>query len=77
MSVEDLRQKLKQLFGEQVVFNKEFDKFAENIKNIDQNLLEWCERLRKGEIKPEFGSMLGDHAYYDRLRKKLGIKQSS
>ncbi|MBI3032304.1 hypothetical protein HYY69_02415 [Candidatus Woesearchaeota archaeon] len=108
MNVENLKQKLKELFGEQVVFNKDFDRYAETIKNIDENLMIWCQRLKNGEIKPEFGSIfsdyvifikkigssnrciiikikngefkevhLGDHAYYDKLRKQLGIKQSS
>ena len=108
MSAEELKQKLRLLLGEQIIFNKDFEKYAETIKNIDKNLVEWCEQLKRDEIKPEFGSMfndfvifikkigssnrcivikikngeikevhLGDHDYYDRLRKQLCLKQSS
>ena len=104
----DLRQKLKEIFGTQVIFNKEFDKYASTIKNLDSDMIRWCESVRDGEIRSippkysradvvfikkigssnrciiikikngEFKEVhLGDHDYYDDLRKKLGLKQDS
>ncbi|MFH1276008.1 MAG: hypothetical protein ABIH82_02765 [Candidatus Woesearchaeota archaeon] len=46
MNAEELKLKLKEIFGEQIIFNKEFDYYAEAIKNIDNNLLEWCGFLK-------------------------------
>lgn len=108
MNAEELKHKLKKLFGEQITFNKKFDCYAEAIKNMDVNLLDWCKRIKEEEIKPIFpkklkdglvfikkiGSSsrciivkivngefkeihLGDHAYYDKLTKVLGLKKSS
>ena len=37
-----LKAKLKEIFGSQIVFNKEFDNYASSIKNIDENLISWC-----------------------------------
>lgn len=106
MNAEELKLKLKEIFGDQVIFNKEFDDYAGTIKNIDNNLIDWCNKLKAGEIRavrpPNFtdnmvfikkiGSSnrciiikiknrefkeihLGDHDYYDRLRKILGLKK--
>lgn len=108
MTAEKLRCKLKELFGNQVIFNKEFDSYAESIKNIETNLVEWCTLLKEKKIPPIPASKLkdgvvfikkiglsnrcivlkkvndvfkeihlADHAYYDKLRKKLGLKQDS
>lgn len=108
MNVEELKQQLKGLFGEQIVFNKEFDIYAATIKNLDVNLIDWCKRVRDEDIKAQpspkvrkilifikkIGSSnrcivlkikngifteihLGDHDYYDRLRKILGLKKDS
>jgi hypothetical protein len=108
MNAEELKHRLKEIFGEQVTFNREFDYYAETIKNIGINLLDWCKRIKEEEIKPIFpkklkdglvfikkiGSSnrcivvkvvngkfkeihLGDHEYYDKLTKVLGLKKSS
>lgn len=108
MNVEELKFKLKEIFGEQIIFNKEFDEYAERIKNIDANLIGWCLLIKEEKIRAvptskildtvvfikKIGSAnrclilkikngiftevhLGDHTYYDHLRKILGIKQSS
>lgn len=108
MNVEELKQQLKELFGEQIVFNKEFEMYATTIKNLDVNLIDWCKRVRDEDIKAQpspkirkilifikkIGSSnrcivlkikngifteihLGDHDYYDRLRKILGLKKDS
>lgn len=108
MNAEELKLKLKEIFGNQIFFNKEFDKYAQTIKNIDINLIEWCNRLKENKIIPskapnlldslvfikkigssnrciviklvngEFKEIhLGDHDYYDKLRKTLGLKKDS
>ena len=45
MNVEKLKLKLKELFGEQIVFNKDFDSYAASIKNLNENFLPWCESV--------------------------------
>jgi hypothetical protein len=50
MNVEKLKLKLKELFGEQIVFNKDFDSYAASIKNLNENFLPWCESVKKGGI---------------------------
>src|SRR3989338_11524113 len=108
MNAEELRHKIKAIFGEQVLFNKEFDAYAQTIKNIDETLIPWCEQIRDQKIPAisnsrlgetivfikKIGSSdrciiikikndgvkevhLGDHKYYDFLRKKLGLKENS
>lgn len=108
MNAEELKQQLKVLFGEQIVFNKDFDMYATTIKNLDINLIDWCRKVKDDEIKAEpspkirkiivfikkIGSSnrcivlkikngifteihLGDHEYYDKLRKVLGLKRDS
>src|SRR3989344_995719 len=104
----ELKDKLKDIFGEQITFNAAFEDYVKVIKNIDHNLIEWCISLKEGKIVParptklpdhlvfikKFGSAnrcliikvvngefkeihLADHKYYDELRKKLGLKESS
>lgn len=53
MNAEELKQQLKGLFGEQIVFNKEFDMYATTIKNLDVNLIDWCKRVRDEDIKAQ------------------------
>lgn len=108
MDVELLKQRLRDIFGNQISFNKEFDQIVHHVKNFEENILPWCELLKQGKIKPvpssylggslifikKIGSStrciiikvengvfcevhLGDHKYYDFLRKKLGLKESS
>ncbi len=108
MNVDELKFKLKELFGSQVVFNKDFDYFAQTLKHLDVNLIEWCQQVKDQEIKATFpekfkdglvfikkiGSSnrclvmkikngefkeihLGDHDYYNKLTKALGLKKSS
>ena len=108
MDLESLKQKVRTILGDQVVFNKEFDEIADNVKNFEENILPWCTALKDGLIKAvpssylngslvfinRIGSSnrcvvikvkngvfcefhLGDHRYYDYLRKKLGIKEGS
>ncbi|MBI5392254.1 hypothetical protein HZA96_00145 [Candidatus Woesearchaeota archaeon] len=108
MNAEELKQKLKEILGNQIIFNKQFGIYADSIKNIDTNLIEWCILLRDRKIQPTRASQtmgiiifinkigssnrcivikvvngefkevhLADHKYYDELRIKLGLKQSS
>jgi len=108
MNVEELKSELKNIFGNDIIFNKDFDYHATLVKNIDSNLLEWCKNISEDKIKPIFpeklkdgivfikkigGSTrciiikvingkvreihLGDHKYYDKLTKAIGLKKSS
>ena len=52
MIAETLKLKLKEIFGDQLSFNKEFDSHAEKIKNIEQTLIPWCQLLKEKQIKP-------------------------
>jgi hypothetical protein len=108
MNAEELKAELRKIFGSQVEFNKEFDKHADEIKNIDSTLIEWCTLVKEGKIRAlrppkllenivfinkigsssrcivikitngEFKEVhLADHAYYDKLRKIIGLKKDS
>lgn len=108
MNAEELKAKIRAIFGEQIIFNKEFDDLALLIKNIDENLISWCFLVKERKIKAiskeilhdqvvfvkkigssnrciiikikngEFKEVhLGDHDYYNRLTRDLGIKSSS
>jgi len=105
MNVEEIKSELKKLFGQQIIFNQEFEYY---VKNLDVNLIVWCQKVKDEEIKPAFpddfpdelvfikkiGSSnrcliikikngefkevhLGDHDYYNKLTKVLGLKKSS
>lgn len=108
MHAEELKRKMREILGEQIIFNKEFDDLAESIKNLDEDFLSWCVLIRERKLPAiaktvlgnkvvfikKIGSSnrcliikikndgftevhLGDHKYYDELRKKLGLKTSS
>jgi len=108
MNAEKLKHRLRNIFGDKITFNKEFDIYSDSIKNIDENLIEWCSLLKAGKIRAlrapkligglvfikkigsssrcivikiingEFREIhLGDHAYYDSLRKRLGLKNDT
>lgn len=64
MNVTELRNKLKEIFGEEVKFNPNFDDFAKVIKNIDSNLVEWCQAIKEGKIIPVKPSRLPDHLVF-------------
>jgi len=51
MSAEELKHKLKEIFGDEIVFNNEFDTLATTIKNISDNLISWCRMVKEGKIK--------------------------
>ncbi len=69
MLAEELKHRLKELFGEQVSFNKEFNLYANKIKNIQETLLPWCEKLKNKEIKPIIAPKAKDSILFI---KKLG-----
>ncbi len=108
MNAEELKAKLKDIFGKQIIFNHNFDDYAEVIKNLDSNLIDWCLLIKEEKIRAiptsrvldtvvyikKIGSAnrcivlkikngvfaeihLGDHDYYDKLRRRLGLKTSS
>ena len=49
MNVEELKFELRKIFGE-IEFNKDFDKYAITIKNLDINLIPWCMKVKNEEI---------------------------
>lgn len=108
MNVEELKAKLREIFGEQITFNQKFNEYAEMVKNLDPNLINWCLLIKEEKIRAiptskvldtvvyikKIGSSsrciiikikngvfseirLGDHDYYNRMRKNLGLKKSS
>lgn len=108
MNAEELKAKLREIFGEQIVFNSKFEDYVPLIKNIDPNFIDWCCRIKDGKIPSiptsrvldtvvyikKIGSSnrcliikikngvfseahLGDHAYYNKIRRNLGIKRGS
>jgi len=50
MNAEELKQRLKEIFGDHIVFNREFDSLAQIIKN-PENFLDWCVKVKKDEIR--------------------------
>jgi len=108
MNAEELKHRLRNIFGDKITFNKEFEIYTDSIKNIDETLIEWCSLLKEGKIRAfraprligglvfikkigssnrcivikiingEFREIhLGDHTYYDNLRKRLGLKKNN
>jgi|SRR3989344_6691729 len=108
MNAEELKSKLRKIFGNQIIFNTKFEMYADNIKNVDDIFISWCLQVKEKKILPipskkfmenlifirKIGNSnrciiikikngifseihLGDHQYYDELRVKLGIKESS
>lgn len=65
MNAEELKHKIKELFGE-VTFNKDFDRYAENIKNINETLVPWCKLIKEKKIIPISKSVLGDKIIFIR-----------
>jgi len=51
MHAEELKVKLRDILGNQIEFNKEFDKYTDTIKNIDDNLIEWCKIIKEGKLR--------------------------
>lgn len=49
MNVEELKLELRKIFGE-IEFNKQFDKYALTMKNLDINLIPWCIKVKNEEI---------------------------
>ena len=72
MPVEVLKRRIKDIFGEHIVFNKEFDDLAQSIKNIDENLLSWCLLVKEKKIPPISSSVLGDKVVFI---KKIGSSE--
>jgi hypothetical protein len=69
MNAEELKYKLKEMFGEQIVFNKEFDYYTEAIKNIDTHLIPWCTLIKEKKLKPISKSILKKNVVFI---KKIG-----
>ena len=52
MNVEKLKHKIRKILGDEIIFNKEFDRFAVKIKNIEENLTQWCNKLKEKQLVP-------------------------
>lgn len=64
MSAESLKNKLQEIFGVQVIFNKAFEEYVEVIKNIDTQLVNWCISLKEGKIVPAKPTRLPGHLVF-------------
>lgn len=69
MLAEKLKFRIKEIFGQQIIFNKEFDFYVEAIKNIDDTLLSWCQQIKDRKILPISKSVLDDKIVFI---KKIG-----
>jgi hypothetical protein len=69
MSVEELKSKIRDIFGKEITFNKEFEKYASKIKNIEDYLIEWCTMLKEGKVLPLRPPKLDDSRIFI---KKIG-----
>ena len=107
MNAEELKHKLREILGNQIWFNKEFDDCADLIKTAE-SIISWCSEVKAGKerairapradknivfikkigsshrciilkvVNGEFKEVhLGNHFYYDVLRKQLGLKKDS
>ena len=52
MNVEEFKRNLQNIFGEQIRFSVDFDVYAEEIKNIDDDFMGWCIQLKEKKIDP-------------------------
>ena len=53
MNAEELKLQLREIFGKQVIFNKEFDWYAESLKEkMLQDFISWCKQIRDDELPP-------------------------
>ena len=69
MNAEELKSKLKEIFGNQVVFNKDFDYYANSIKNVEDILIKWCLLLKDNKIHSVRAPNLDDEVIFI---KKIG-----
>jgi len=68
MSAEQLKHKIRKILGKQIIFNKDFDKYALQLKNKEQ-LLSWCKKIKSREIAPIPSSVFNDTIIFI---KKIG-----
>ena len=53
MNAEEIKKQLHEIFGKQLIFNKDFDIYAKELKeNMQESLVEWCRQLKDEEIHP-------------------------
>lgn len=68
MHPEELKAALKTILGQHIVFNKQFDSYAQLLKNNEELLLPWCEKVARKEIPPIRSKTTNDIIFI----KKLG-----
>jgi len=59
MSAEQLKFELRKILGKQIKFNKDFEKYALQLKN-QESLLSWCKKIKNKEIAPIPSSIFND-----------------
>lgn len=69
MDAEELKHRMREILGEQLIFNKEFDELAESIKNLDDDFLSWCVLVKEGKIRTIAKTILGSNIVFI---KKIG-----
>lgn len=53
MNAEELRKQLREVFGAQITFNKNFDLYAMELKErMQDEFLTWCKAIKENEIAP-------------------------
>jgi 23S rRNA pseudoU1915 N3-methylase RlmH len=52
MNAEEIKQQLRKIFGERIIFNKDFNKYAEGLKQVMQErFVNWCKQVKEKEIQ--------------------------
>lgn len=71
MNASELRTKLVAMFGNQITFNKDFDFYAEKLKeDMQTDLLEWCTRCKEDLLRgytPENKKMKHFYVFFNKI----------
>ncbi len=53
MNAEETKQRLRDIFGQYIIFNKDFDTYAAEFKEtMQQTFLLWCQAVKDNEVLP-------------------------
>ena len=53
MNAEEIKQQLREIFGQHVMFNKEFDSYTDRLKEtMQEDFIAWCKQVKEREIQP-------------------------
>jgi len=77
MNAQELKSILVELFGNQIVFNKDFDFYAEQLKeDMQRDLIDWCKQCKEDLLRgytPENKKMKHFYVFF----KKIGNETRS